>query len=110
MKTFISMLICTVFFAVMPAGCGTAVKEIQIKSQSARTDVFVELKDGEPIPEGFADLMISANIKTPLSEYYVLASKESLHGKPGFFQRVNFYNKGVSIAFKSELLKLLLKF
>jgi len=84
MKPFISLLICSVFFASMSAGCGTAVKEMQMKSQSERTDVFVELKDGEPIPEGFADLMISANIKTPLAGYYVLTSKEALHGKPGY--------------------------
>ena len=81
MKPFISLLICTVFFASMSVGCGTAVKEMQMKSQSERTDVFVEIKDGEPIPEGFADLMITANIKTPLAGYYLLESKKSLHGK-----------------------------
>jgi hypothetical protein len=57
---------------------------MQMNSQSERTDVFVELKDGEPIPTGFADLMITANIKTPLAGYYVLESEESLHGKPGY--------------------------
>ena len=89
MKPFISILICTVFFALMPAGCGTAVKEMRMKSQSERTDVFVEVKDGEPIPEGFADLMITANIKTPLAGYYILESKESLHGKQGYPFLVN---------------------
>jgi hypothetical protein len=68
----------------MPAGCSTTVKGMHQISQSARTDVFVELEDGEPIPGGFADLMITANIKTPLAGYYVLEPKESLHGKPGY--------------------------
>ncbi len=84
MKPFISLLICTVFFTSMPAGCGTAVKEMQMKSQSERTDVFIEVKDGEPIPEGFTDLMITADIKTPLAGYYFLESKKSLRGSPGY--------------------------
>jgi hypothetical protein len=89
MKPFISLLICTVFFALMSAGCSTAVKEMQMKSQSERTDVFVEVEDGEPIPEGFADLIITANIKTPPAGYYLLESGESLHGKPGYPFRIN---------------------
>jgi hypothetical protein len=100
MKTLTSLLICTVFFALMTAGCATAVKEIQMKSQSERTDVFVEVKDGGPIPEGFADLIISAKIKTPLAGYYVLASNESLHGKPGYPFLVNIDRQAV--VWKSE--------
>jgi hypothetical protein len=84
----------------MTAGCATAVKEIQMKSQSERTDVFVEVKDGGPIPEGFADLIISAKIKTPLAGYYVLASNESLHGKPGYPFLVNIDRQAV--VWKSE--------
>ena len=85
---------------MMSAGCGTAVKEMQMKSQSERTDVFVEVKDGEPIPEGFADLIITANIKTPLAGYYMLASKKSLHGKPGYPFLINI--DGQAVVWKSE--------
>ena len=84
MKPYISILICTVFFALMSAGCSTAVKEIQMKSQSERTDIFIEVKDGEPVPEGFVDLMITADIKTPLAGYYSLESKKSVNGKPEY--------------------------
>lgn len=66
------------------AGCGTAAQEIKMKSQSERTDVFVEGKDGEATPKGYVDLTIKANIKTHLEGYYIGESKESLHGKPGY--------------------------
>ena len=33
------------------------------------------------MPKGFAELTIRANIKTHIEGYYILASKESLHGK-----------------------------
>jgi hypothetical protein len=65
-----------------------------------RTDVFVEVKDGEPITEGFADLIITANIKTPLAGYYMLASKRSLHGEPGYPFLINI--DGQAVVWKSE--------
>jgi hypothetical protein len=66
------------------AGCGTASKEIQTKSQSERTDVFVEIKPGTPIHEGFAELLITVNIKTPCAGYCILESEQSFHGKPAY--------------------------
>jgi hypothetical protein len=62
------------------AACGTAAKEIQARSQSEKTDIFTELKDGGSMPKGFAELTITADIKTHIEGYYVLESKESLHG------------------------------
>jgi hypothetical protein len=47
-------------------------------SQSARTDVFIEVPVEGTVPAGFGDLIIKASIKTPLE------SKESLHEKPGY--------------------------
>jgi hypothetical protein len=84
-----SITLCITVFVVMLAGCGTASKEIQIKSQSKKTDVFSETKIAKPVPEGFADLIVKASIKTPLEGYYVLESKKSLHGKPGYPFLVN---------------------
>lgn len=71
----------TIFLAGMLLGCGTASREIQQKSQSGRTDVFAELKNGGGIPPGFSELTIKGNIKTHIEGYYILESKESLHGK-----------------------------
>jgi len=62
-------------------GCGTKAKEIQARSQSEKTDIFTEVKDGGSIPKGFVDLNIKANIKTHIEGYYILESKESQHGK-----------------------------
>jgi hypothetical protein len=61
-------------------GCGTASKQIRMKSHSERTDVF---KGEGVIPKWFADLVIRASIKTHLEGYYILESKASLHGKSG---------------------------
>ncbi|MDP3030326.1 MAG: hypothetical protein Q8O04_12735 [Deltaproteobacteria bacterium] len=65
-------------------GCGTTAKEIQARSQSEMSDVFTEVKGGGMIPQGFADLLIKANIKTHIEGYYILESKESRHGKQGY--------------------------
>jgi len=66
------------------AGCGTTAKEIRARSQSEKTDIFTEVKDGSAIPKGFAELTIKANIKTHIEGYYILESKESRHGKQGY--------------------------
>jgi hypothetical protein len=70
-------------------GCGIAAREIQARSQSEKTDVFTEVRESESIPKGFADLIIKANIKMHVEGYYVLESKESLHGKQKYPFLVN---------------------
>ncbi|MEN6489679.1 MAG: hypothetical protein ABFD66_12525 [Smithella sp.] len=87
-KGFRSM---SVVFILLPlmilivlTGCGTAAKEIQIRSQSNRLDVFTEINDASPPVQGFATLTIKASIKTHLARYYVLESRESIHGKQGY--------------------------
>jgi hypothetical protein len=89
MRTLETTIICAALLAITLAGCGTTSKEIHSKSQSERMDVFAEIKPGEPIHEGFADVLIKANIKTPPAGYYILESKQSLHGKPGYPFLVN---------------------
>jgi hypothetical protein len=81
MRTLETTIICAALLAIACAGCGTTSKEIQSKSQSERTDVFTEIRPGEPIREGFGNLLIKVNIKTPRAGYYILESKQSLHGK-----------------------------
>ena len=65
-------------------GCGAAAKEIRVKTQTERTDVFTEIKNAGTPARGFVLLIIKATIKTHLEGYYVLESKDSLHGKPGY--------------------------
>jgi hypothetical protein len=62
-------------------GSGITAKVIQARSQSEKADILTEVKDGGIISKGFSELTITANIKTHIEGYYILASKESLHGK-----------------------------
>lgn len=66
------------------AGCGAAAKMIAAKSQSGRTDIFTEVTDAGARPQGFADMIVNANIKTHEAGYYIAESGKSLHGKPGY--------------------------
>jgi hypothetical protein len=66
------------------AGCMTTSQFMKAKSQSARTDVFREFGGKEAIPKGHAVLEIKATIKTHLEGFYLLESKDSLHGKTGY--------------------------
>lgn len=59
------------------AGCGATAKEIKRMSLSERSDIFTEVVPEGPIPTGYADLVIRASLKTPLSSYYPLESKRS---------------------------------
>lgn len=76
-------------------GCGTTVKEIQSKSQNDKTVVFSEIKVDEAIQKGSANLIIKANIKTHVEGYYILESKESLHGKEKYPFIVNIDGQAV---------------
>lgn len=70
-------------------GCATATKEIQMRSQSDRKGVFTDVNEANHTNQGFATLTIKASIKTHLVGYYVLESRESVHGKPGYPFLVN---------------------
>jgi hypothetical protein len=66
-------------------GCSTASKEIQAKSISERTDIFHQVHGGGRIsPQGAADLLIKAEVKTNLEGFHIFESNKSLHGKPKY--------------------------
>jgi hypothetical protein len=62
-------------------GCGASAKMITAKSQSEKTDVFTDVSGNEAAPSGYADVLITANIKTHLEGYYSGESETSSHGK-----------------------------
>lgn len=66
------------------AGCGATAKVIAARSQSERADVFTEVTDAGAKPQGFADVVIKASIKTHVAGYYSNELETSLHGKPGY--------------------------
>jgi hypothetical protein len=66
-----------------------------MESESQRVDVFKEVAEGGPIPPGYSDLIIKANIKTHLEGYYIGESKESIHGKPSYPFLINIDGQAV---------------
>ena len=71
------------------AGCALSKDIIITKSQSERSDIFEEIQEPGPPPNGWADLKIKASIKTHLENYYFSESKGSPHGKPEYPFLVN---------------------
>lgn len=81
-----------VFIGVMSLvliGCGVAAKTIKQKTQSEHSGVFIEIKNAEAPAKGFAVLTIKVTIKTHLQGYYLLESKDSPCGKPGYPLMIN---------------------
>ncbi len=81
-KTTIGVVVLVLGLALV--GCGATARRITAESQSERTDVFTEVTDAGARPQGSADMIVKANIKTHEAGYYIAESGESLHGKPGY--------------------------
>jgi hypothetical protein len=94
MNRFISYAVAVVLVAVL-SGCGTATKTIMLKSQGERTDVFREVSASHTAPVGFADVLIKANIKTHLEEYFIAESNDQAHGKQTYPFLVNIDGQAV---------------
>ena len=75
------LLVLSFITVIILIGCGATSKEIRAKTQSERTDVFREVKTEGASPQGFADVVIKASLKTHLEGHYPYESKESQHGK-----------------------------
>ena len=93
LSVFIMMIVLGIFVIAGSAIAGE--KEIMAKSQSERTDVFSEVKEEGMPPKGFVDVVIKVSIKTHLEGYYIMESKESLHGKPEYPFVLNIDGQGV---------------
>lgn len=81
MRTLGTIILCITVLVTGVAGSDTASKEIQITSQSERTDVFTEIKTAEPIPGGSADILIRANIKTPQSFFQCVSCAPAVNAR-----------------------------
>jgi hypothetical protein len=81
-KTF-TILFSALLVALL-SGCGSALKEINAKSLSTRSDVFVAVTDDEAIHSGYANVIIKVSVKIPPTGYYLWESNDSFSGKPGF--------------------------
>jgi hypothetical protein len=81
--------------------CVTSSQAIKSKSISDRAGVFSETTDGTP-PQGYADIVIKASIKTPLEGYYPLESEKSLRGKTVYPVVFNIGGQAVTWDMKGE--------
>jgi hypothetical protein len=81
-KTILSVL--AGLMSLILIGCAGTPQAIRQNAQSQRMDIFTEIKNDDTPVQGFVILTIKATIKTHLEGYYLLESKESIHGKPGY--------------------------
>jgi hypothetical protein len=77
------LLVVSVAGAIL-AGCVTTSQFMKARSQGARADVFEEVGEKDTVPRKYALLEIRASIKTHTEGFYLLESRDSLHGKKGY--------------------------
>ena len=99
MKRYIACVVVVLMLALI-SGCGAAARTIAGKSASEKSDVFTEVAGNEAAPSGYADVLITANIKTHLEGYYPGESKSSAHGKEAYPFLINI--DGQAILWKAE--------
>lgn len=88
MKKIASHLM-TMFSIMALTGCGAKLAEIHLQSQSRVPGVFQEMPEGGKPPQGYADLVIKASVKTHLKGYFLLEPKSSPHGGPFYTFVIN---------------------
>jgi len=81
---------------VIISGCAKSPALITASSTSVRSDVFQELKDGGPIPLGYADLRITSTLKTHKPGIYPY-DKNKAHGTTDFMLLLNIDGQAVRI-------------
>ena len=85
-----------VLVLLMMSGCATSPELIRTAGISARDDVFAELTDGGPIPQGYADLRIVSSLKTHMPG--IFGRGENAHGAPDYKLLVNIDGQSTEIA------------
>ncbi len=101
MKIFIKLLVLFVLIGAL-AGCGLATKELRLKSQSEKTDVFYEVMEEGISTKGFADLIIKTSIKTHLEGYYFMEPENTFHGQEGYPILINIDGQAITWKIKGE--------
>ncbi len=94
MKKLLCYLLLLVFVSAA-LGCGLTAREIKIKSQSERTDIFREVSEEGPAPKGLVDLIIKASVKTHVEGYYFFEPEKTFHGQPDYPFLVNIDGQAV---------------
>jgi len=97
-KLFIFLMLITLEASL--GGCGIKSKDIRIESTKATAAVFNEVKEESPIPQGFAEVVIKASIKTHEEGHYWFEPKETMHGKQSYPFLINI--DGQSITWQAD--------
>ena len=74
------------------SGCAESSALIKANSTSIRTDIYEELTNGGIVPQGFADLRITATLKTHKPGIY---SAKDIHGTPDYMLLLNIDGQAV---------------
>ncbi|OPY70716.1 MAG: hypothetical protein A4E57_00333 [Syntrophorhabdaceae bacterium PtaU1.Bin034] len=76
-------IVAMIVAAIWVTGCAQSVRQIDAVAKNGTKGVFTEVTNGIPGP-GKVDLIVRLSIKTHLPGYYLLESRDSLRGKPGY--------------------------
>lgn len=87
-------LLLLIMALIVISGCAESSALIKASSTSVRSDVFQELKDGGPIPLGYADLRIISSLKTHKPGIY---SKNDIHGTHEYRLLINVDGQAVQL-------------
>ena len=87
MKLMLLAMVLTVL-----SGCAESSALIKANSTSIRTDIYEELTNGGIVPQGFADLRITATLKTHKPGIY---SAKDIHGTPDYMLLLNIDGQAV---------------
>lgn len=85
MKRTIALALLAASVAI--SGCARSTELVKTANVSTRTDVFQELPDGSPMPQGYADLRIATSLKTHKPGIY--AFEKNFHGTPEYRLLIN---------------------
>jgi hypothetical protein len=66
------------------SGCGAAKRTIAARSTSEKSDVFTELTGSDAAPSGYADVLITASIKTHPAGFYKGETDDQAHGTEAY--------------------------
>lgn len=101
MGKFKNFLVVIVLIGAL-AGCGLAGREIKLKSQMGKTNVFNEVKEEGFPPKGFVDVLIKTSIKTHLEGYYFIEPEKTFHGQEGYPVVMNIDGQAITWNLKGE--------
>ncbi|TSK09182.1 MAG: hypothetical protein FPO08_07780 [Geobacter sp.] len=79
---------------IMLNGCANSSKLVRASSSSTRSDIFKQVPNGDVVPSGYADLLISSSLKTHKPGMF---SSNDLHGTSDYKLMVNIDGQSIQL-------------